>query len=94
MKKIFAYIIVNIFTWNPDKSLSIVKEFLCDQPSSPSNVKPILSGSTKNIVKPAQNKNKKDELMENLDYLKSKKNKTKQDKDSIYTLEMVLKNMS
>jgi hypothetical protein len=57
-------------------------------------VKPILSGSTKNIVKPAQNKNKKDELMENLDYLKSKKNKTKQDKDSIYTLEMVLKNMS
>jgi hypothetical protein len=28
-----------------------------------------------------------------LEYLKSKKSPTKQDKDSIYTIEMVLKNM-
>jgi len=31
--------------------------------------------------------------MKSLEYLKSKKNPTKQDKDSIYTIEMVLKNM-
>lgn len=38
-------------------------------------------------------KSKKDELLESLAYLKDKPNKSKQDKDSIYTLEMVLKNM-
>ena len=37
--------------------------------------------------------NKKEELMVALSYLKSKKVKTKQDKESIYSLEMVLKNM-
>jgi len=36
---------------------------------------------------------KKEELMKSLDYLKSKKSPTKQDKESIYTIEMVLKNM-
>ena len=38
-------------------------------------------------------KSKKDELMESLVYLKNKSNKSKQDSNSIYTLEMVLKNM-
>ena len=38
-------------------------------------------------------KSKKDELLESLVYLKGKPNKTKQDNESIYTLEMVLKNM-
>tara|TARA_R110000868_G_scaffold61727_3_gene187381 strand:- start:4124 stop:4498 length:375 start_codon:yes stop_codon:yes gene_type:complete len=42
---------------------------------------------------PEKVKTKKDELLENLSYLKSKPNKTKQDKESIYTLEVVLKNM-
>lgn len=37
--------------------------------------------------------NKKEELLESLRYLKSKKSPTKKEKDSIYTLEMVLKNM-
>lgn len=38
-------------------------------------------------------KTKRDELLESLSYLKSKSFKTKQDRESIYTLEMVLKNM-
>jgi len=38
-------------------------------------------------------KSKKDELIDSLNYLKSKKVKTKQDKESIYSLEMVLKNL-
>jgi hypothetical protein len=38
-------------------------------------------------------KSKKDELIESLEYLKNKKVKSKQDKESIYSLEMVLKNM-
>ena len=38
-------------------------------------------------------KNNKSEIIQSLGYLKSKKEKTKQDKESIYTLEMVLKNL-
>jgi hypothetical protein len=36
---------------------------------------------------------KKQEIINAIEYLKNKKVKTKQDKDSIYSLEMVLKNM-
>ncbi len=39
-------------------------------------------------------KTKKDELIDALNYLKSKPDKTKQDKESIYTLEVLLKSMS
>ena len=38
-------------------------------------------------------KSKKDELVDSLNYLKSKEFKTKQDRESIYTLEVILKNM-
>jgi len=34
------------------------------------------------------------EIQDSIKYLKSKENKTKQDKDSIYTLETILKNFS
>ena len=37
--------------------------------------------------------NKKEELLVALSYLKNKKVKSKQDKESIYSLEMVLKNL-
>ena len=55
----------------------------------------------KNTTKPAvksnmnttKQKSKKDEIIDSLNYLKSKKSPTKQDKDSIYTLQMILKNM-
>ena len=36
---------------------------------------------------------KKQELLSSLEYLKNKKVKTKQDQDSIYIIEMVLKSM-
>jgi hypothetical protein len=42
------------------------------------------------ITKP---KSKRDELVDSLNYLKSKEFKTKQDRESIYTLEVILKNM-
>ena len=42
------------------------------------------------ITKP---KTKRDEVIESLSYLKSKEFKTKQDRESIYTLEVVLKSM-
>jgi hypothetical protein len=39
------------------------------------------------------NQNKKDEVIQSLEYLKSKEVKTKQDQISIYTLEVILKGM-
>ena len=92
MKKIFAYVLVNMFTWDPDKSMEIVREFLGDkEPVKPTVNKVVVSNQPQQ--KKAQPKSKRDELLESLKYLKSKEVKTKQDKESIYTLEMVLKNM-
>lgn len=45
------------------------------------------------IIVESKPKSKRDEIVDSLNYLKSKDVKTKQDRESIYTLEMVLKNM-
>jgi hypothetical protein len=42
-------------------------------------------------IKVSNPKSKRDELLEGLNYLKSKKIKTVKDKESIYTLELLLK---
>ena len=57
-------------------------------------IEPTLSYSKPQSVSPVQSINKKDELLASLEYLKNKKVKTKQDRDSIYTIETVLKSMS
>jgi hypothetical protein len=73
--------------------MKIVREFLGDSPV----VKPTVNNKVVTPATPQQKKtplkSKRDELLESLNYLKSKKVKTKQDKESIYTLEMILKNM-
>lgn len=92
MKKIFAYILVNMFTWNPDKSLEIVREFMDGEMGSQKKSFPAVKKSQVNNPTPNY-KSKKEEALKSLEYLKSKQVKTKQDKDSIYTLEMVLKSM-
>jgi len=51
----------------------------------------VIFGTVK--VEVSENKSKKDEVIESLTYLKSKDKKTNQDKVSIYTLEMILRNM-
>ena len=45
------------------------------------------------VIVESKPKTKRDEVIESLSYLKSKEFKTKQDRESIYTLEMVLKSM-
>jgi hypothetical protein len=45
------------------------------------------------VIVPTKQNNKKKEIEDSLDYLKNKCNKSKQDRESIYSLEMVLKNM-
>lgn len=91
MEKIIAYCLVNLFTWNPNKSMEIVREFLIDKQTSVKN--PLIKTQKVENKEKESVTNKKIELQKSLDYLKSKQSKTKQDKESIYTLEMVLKNM-
>ena len=45
------------------------------------------------VITPTKQNNKKKEIEDSLGYLKNKCNKSKQDRESIYSLEMVLKNM-
>jgi hypothetical protein len=72
--------------------MEIVREFLGGkEPVKPTVNKVVVSNQPQQ--KKAQPKSKRDELLESLKYLKSKEVKTKQDKESIYTLEVVLKNM-
>ena len=44
-------------------------------------------------IEVTETKSKKDEIIESLNYLKSKEVLTKKDKESIYMLEMILKNL-
>ena len=62
------------------------------QPTMSMVKEPILQYSNK-VTEVPKPMSKREELMKSLEYLKSKKNPTKQDKESIYTIEMVLKNM-
>jgi hypothetical protein len=81
-----------MFTWNPDKSLDIVREFMVDEVDAQKKSFPAFKKSQ--VKNPTPNpKSKKEEVLQSLEYLKSKQVKTKQDKESIYTLEMVLKSM-
>ena len=102
MKKIFAHFVIGMITRDYEKTTKIVNEIYNPKPS---NVKKqvdsvdwvdiddvdFFNGFFGSIeTKP---KSKKDEVIESLHYLRNKPNPTKQDKESIYALEMVLRNM-
>lgn len=88
MNKILAYFLVQLVTKDPNKSMDIVRELL-NKPNKVERNKSITSSTS---TTSNSDKSKNEELVSSLNYLKSKKFKTKQDKESIYTLEMILKN--
>lgn len=87
MKELFQYLVIRLTTRHAKTALDIYTTIYHTKSNQPTEQKSV---TVKAI--PVQN-SKKDELVESLNYLKSKKVKTKQDKESIYSLEMVLKNM-
>lgn len=104
--KTLRFLLINLFVKDHNKTLAIIdsidgkkndtfyEPYQCDMSSwledDEDDYKPVVVA---NSTSP-QKKTKKDELMEGLSYLKSKPNKSVKDKESIYTLEMLLKNMS
>lgn len=83
MKKLIVSIIVLIITKSITKTSVIINIIYDDKKTLDKNDDSNKSSSVE----------KKQDLLDSLSYLKSKKVKTKQDKESIYTLEMILRNM-
>lgn len=83
MKKLIVSIIVLIITKSITKTSVIINIIYDDKKTLDKNDDSNKSSSVE----------KKQNLLDSLSYLKSKKVKTKQDKESIYTLEMILRNM-
>jgi len=88
MKELIKYLVIRLTTRHAKTAIEVYETLY------PKKQQPIIFTEPHPQAKavPVQ-KSKKDELLESLNYLKSKKVKSKQDKESIYTLETVLKNM-
>lgn len=94
--KLLKYLIIYRTTKNPMMAAQIYQMIYhpeIKQPTSSLVGQPSFQYVEKPVIDTPKVISKKDELLSSLAYLKSKKNPTKQEKDSIYTIEMVLKNM-
>jgi len=100
MKKLFIYLIIRLTTRHAETAYKIYQR-IYDPESNQTIVNILHSYETTNVSNDEVNtvvtietpKSKKQEIIDSLNYLKSKPVKTKKDKESIYSLEMVLKNM-
>lgn len=94
MKELLKYLVIRCTTRHAKTAIDIYNHLYHTQKEIVYVETPVTSQVESNMsVKTAPVKSKKDEVVETLNYLKSKNVKTKQDKESIYSLEMVLKNM-
>jgi hypothetical protein len=98
MKKLFYYLVIRCTTRHAETAIKIYQSIYHSENGNPviniTKTESVNNQSKQmNVVGIQSIPNKKQEIVDSLNYLKSKKVKTKQDKDSIYSLEMVLKNM-
>jgi hypothetical protein len=94
MKELLKYLVIRCTTRHAKTAIEVYNTLYPKQKEVIYVEKPVTSQVENNMtVSSVSSKSKKDEILESLNYLKSKKVKTKQDKDSIYSLEMVLKNI-
>jgi hypothetical protein len=98
MKKLFYYLVIRCTTRRAETAAKIYQTIYHSENGNPviniAKTEGVSNQSKQmNVVGVQSSPNKKQEIVDSLNYLKSKKVKTKQDKDSIYSLEMVLKNM-
>jgi len=98
MKKLFYYLVIRCTTRRAETASKIYQTIYHSENGNPviniTKTEGLINQSKPmNVVGVQSVPNKKQEIVDSLNYLKSKKVKTKQDKDSIYSLEMVLKNM-
>jgi hypothetical protein len=87
MKELLKYLIIRITTRHAKTAIDIYNTLY------PNQKEVVYVDNSTSVVSVQNTKSKKDEILDSLNYLKNKKVKTKQDKESIYSLEMVLKNI-
>ena len=95
MKELLKYLVIRCTTRHAKTAIEVYNTLYPKQKEivyieSPITTKVENSISVSSV---SASKSKRDEIMESLSYLRSKKVKTKKDKESIYSLEMVLNNM-
>jgi hypothetical protein len=95
MKELLKYLVIRCTTRHAKTALEVYNSLYPKQKEVVYIETPVYTQVENSMsVSSVKNTNsKKDEVLESLNYLKNKKVKTKQDKESIYSLEMVLKNM-
>jgi len=87
MKEILKYLVIRCTTRHAKTAIDIYNTLY------PNQKEVVYINNSTSVVSVQNTKSKKDEILDSLNYLKNKKVKTKQDKESIYSLEMVLKNI-
>jgi hypothetical protein len=87
MKELLKYLIIRITTRHAKTAIDIYNTLY------PNQKEVVYVDNSTSVVSVQNTKSKKDEILDSLNYLKNKKVKTKQDKEAIYSLEMVLKNI-
>lgn len=89
MRKLFTLLVIRLIVKNTDESIKLYETIFKPEP------KPKLEYGNVSITKPQSKPiSKQEELLESLEFLKNKKVKTKQDKESIDIINSVLKNMA
>ncbi len=90
MKKLFCYLIIRLTT---RRALNAVKIFETIYHTKSEEKKVIIINKPTELKDTGTVKSKKQEIVDAINYIKSKTEKTKKDKESLYSLEMVLKNL-
>ena len=90
MKKFLAYYFIYRTTKDPMTAAKIYQ--MIYHPEKTTNMQ-VFEYVKPSVVETPRVSDKKQEIIASLNYLKDKPIKSKQDKESIYSLEMVLKNM-
>jgi hypothetical protein len=88
MKKLFILLVIRLIVKNTDESIKLYETIFRPEPKLQPEYGNV--SITKPQPKPVT---KREELLESLEFLKNKKVKTKQDKESIEIINSVLKNM-
>lgn len=90
MKKLFCYLIIRLTT---RRALNAVKIFETIYHTKSEEKKVIIINKPTELKDTGTVKSKKQEIVDAINYIKSKTEKTKKDKESLYSLEMILKNL-
>ena len=96
MKELIKYLVIRLTTRHAKTAADIYQTLYPVKEKEIVYVDRIINTTTSenvSVSSVANTNTKKTEILNSLEYLKNKSVKTKQDKDSIYSLEMVLKNM-